>query len=812
MISTKLGRRVGKWLVASSLVGGTVVSVGCLTRPVGQQPPTTKVNFTSTVSQQQVDKVDLLFMLDNSASMGDKQAILADAVPNLLLGLLKPKCVDPNGAQVGGKTADPNGNKGNNFNCPSGSEPEFRPVTDMHIGLISSSLGTFGGDVCPDTGRTNDKAHLLNLVKGGVPLPEASPSNFLSWYPTNEENKDAKRHPTPPTTPITDLAALSADFGKLVTGVEQNGCGLEAQLESFYRFLIQPDPWVKVTLDAANQADLGPPAFPGDTRPPEVDVELLKQRADFLREDSLVAIVLLTDEEDSAVDPLSVGGQGWAFAANQFPGSTVFRADGKTTTAPRGTSACKSNPGSPDCASCGFAATCNPADPACKKIQADPECQKNGGYFGPTEDQLNSRFSQQYVKRNYGIDPQFPIRRYVDGLTKVRVPDRLTEHPSKLRNPADPNKGRDISGYVGTPKCTNPLFAKNLPRAPGQEICLLQRSSRTPDLVFFAVVGGVPNKLLHFDPTDPEKSRITNDDWNAILGRDPVNYNYDGLDPHMIESKEPRPGLPPPSAARGDNGGDPVHGREWDTVGDDLQFACTFDLPTPRTCTAQDPSCQCADTKNPPLCGVATGQQVKAKAYPTVREFMVVRAVGDQGVISSLCPITLAGDKQGPTYGYNPAVKSIIDRLKNALTTQCLPQKLVKSTDPADKDQVPCLVLAQLGDVNDKCDGVDLTEPAPEIKAKFLEAKKAESGDPKDGGIDLSKFPVCVLKQIVAPAGETCKDDPAKGWCYVENGNGKNPAGKCPQALIFSSSTAALAGATFSLQCIQQFSADSGTK
>ena len=137
-------------------------------------------------------------------------------------------------------------------------------------------------------------------------------------------------------------------------------------MESWYRFLVQPDPWAKVTVDANNQADLG---GPGD-----IDVDLLAQRADFLRPDSLVAVILLTDEDDSSVDPLSVGGQGWAFMANQFPGSPIFRADGKTTTAPRGTSACDTDPGSPDCTSCGFAATCNPADAACQKIKNDPEC------------------------------------------------------------------------------------------------------------------------------------------------------------------------------------------------------------------------------------------------------------------------------------------------------------------------------------------------------------------------------------------------------------------------------------------------------
>lgn len=109
------------------------------------------------------------------------------------------------------------------------------------------------------------------------------------------------------------------------------------------------------------------------------------------------------------------------------------------------------------------------------------------------------------------------------------------------------------------------------------------RSTRSAAFVFFAVVGGVPNKLLHFTASDPERSRIRNADWNAILGRDPANFNYDGIDPHMIASVSPRPGVAPPSDTRGDNGNpsDPM-GRDWKTGDDDLQYACTFDLPVPR--------------------------------------------------------------------------------------------------------------------------------------------------------------------------------------------------------------------------------------
>ncbi|HSO35675.1 MAG TPA: hypothetical protein VLT33_24270 [Labilithrix sp.] len=631
--------------------GNTVVGTGGDAGPeTGVEPPPPPL--------LRADKVDLLFMIDNSASMGDKQAILADAVPSLLTGLVRPPCVDPQtGApRANGAQADPDGNRANGWNCPPGTEPLIRPVTDMHIGIISSSLGTMGGDVCPDTGRTNDRAHLLNLVKGGGTAAETAPAGFLSWYPTTEDNLDTARHPTPPTPPIKDLAQLASSFQNLVTGVDQTGCGFEAQLESVYRFLVQPDPWVKVSLDAANQADLGAPS--------EVDYELLQQRADFLREDSVVAVITLTDEDDSSADPLSVGGQGWAFMANQFPGSKVFRADGKTTTAPRATSICATDPGSPDCTSCALGASCNVAEAACQRLRADPECQKNGGFYGPAEDQLNVRFHR--MKERFGIDPQFPIQRYVDGFTKSKVPDRSAEHPSKPRD--NPSLGRDIGAYQGGGTCTNPLFATSLPRHAGEELCNLPRSSRNPGLIFFAVIGGVPNSLLHFRPGDADGSRLTDDDWNTILGRDPGAFNFEGIDPHMIATTLPRPGIPSPSDVRGDNGSptDPV-GRDWKTGADDLQYACTFDLPVPRQCTAQDPSCDCAGPSNPPLCGATAGKQIKAKAYPTSRELMVVRGLGDQGVASSLCPITLSGDKQSPEYGYNPAVASIIDRVRGSL-------------------------------------------------------------------------------------------------------------------------------------------------
>jgi hypothetical protein len=528
-------------------------------------------------------KVDILLVVDNSASMADKAEKLAASVGTLIRAV--------------------------------------SDIGDLHVGVVSTSLGSFGGDVCPNDGAYNSKAHLRTSP--------AAANGVLTF------------------TTGGDVDQLVKNTEDIVRGVGQNGCGLEAQLETAYRFLVQPDPWVTVKLDANNQADLGPAS--------EIDAELLAQRKAFLRPDSALLVVMLTDEDDSSPDPLSIGGQGWAFSSRNFPGSKVYRGDPRNgTTAPRGTSACTDparGPAHPDCTSCGFQSLCNAADPACQKIKTDPNCIELGspvragdseegyrGYYGPTDDALNVRYHR--MKERYGIDPQYPIERYVTGFTKSRVPTRATEHPTKTVSGR-----REIGPYTSEPTCVNPIFAANLPSQPGDEICETGRGPRSRELVLFAVIGGVPSTLTGAAPS-----------WNAIVGTNPDAYDFTGLDPHMVQSVAPRANLPAPTATRGDNGSDPVHGREWDTLQDDLQFACTFALPQTRTCTAQDASCDCAlAERNPPLCGATLGQQLRGKSYPTTRPLRVVRGLGDRGVVGSICTetsyeatMTLIAQKIGP--------------------------------------------------------------------------------------------------------------------------------------------------------------------
>ena len=181
----------------------------------------------------------------------------------------------------------------------------------------------------------------------------------------------------------------------------------------------------------------------------------------------------------------------------------------------------------------------------------------------------------------------------------------------------------------------------------------------------------------------------------------------------MQESTVPRTGtdpitgiaISPPSAPNGTN---PLNGHEWNTAGGastppgDIEYACIFDLPTPRDCSVPGTVCDCttdASTNNP-LCEPNPNDngnptlQTRAKAYPGVKNLAIVKGMENQGIVASICPTQLtsptnADGTPAADYGYRPAVKAIIDRLKQALSGQCLPRTLTTNAD----GQVPCLII-----------------------------------------------------------------------------------------------------------------------
>ncbi len=826
------------------VVGGASVE-GCLRRPVVAGEPTTTTNFTTQLATEAVDKIDLLFAIDNSASMGDKQAYLEQAIPSLVKRLVTPYCVDDaDGTTLKGQsTASPNGG---DPTCPAGSQLEFPAVHDMHIGIVSSSLGSRLGETqdgknaaclanaTVQIGSTNlqshndDSGHLLTRASTPAANPPTetsqpdAPSGFLAWYPSVTAN-DGKDAGAP--APIQAAVQLETDFSDLVAGVHEYGCGIESQLESWYRFLVQPDPYASLAIDTSHHAQ-----WVG------VDTTILKQRHDFLRPDSLVAVIVLTDENDSEIDVRSLGGLGYQFMGGSWH-------------PPRGTSACAANPNDPACKPCPDAGS---SDPACAK----------GAYAGATDwgDDLNLR--HVHMQQKYGQNPQFPLSRYVNGLTAPTIPDRAGEYPS------------GATAYTGTPNCQNPLFAKDLPdgttlskdvataypigAADQKTLCNLTPSTaRSKNLVFFAIIGGVPHQLLHFDPNSTANSQLVDADWVKILGNDPDKYNYSGIDYHMVESYQPRTGLANIAALTGNEtaaqapgtGTDPWNGGEWITDGTDpaghqlhvdlpvdRQYACTFALTgTPRDCSNQlGPNgrqwtvpengfgCDCSSTglaagQVSPVCDRTTPtNQIAAKAYPTIRELDLAHQLGAQGIVSSICPIDVTDNatKDDPLYGYRPAVAAIVDRLKNALTNTCLPHKL----EPEDgTDDIPCLILATLASTtaanasNPEADCATSKYPGLSVPdASTLETflRQAESewqqrGGAASGEADPATLPTCQVNQLAASAlvNGSCKASSSQGWCYVSGA----AAGVCEQAILFSPQTLPF-GSGVNLQCLETLS------
>jgi hypothetical protein len=249
-------------------------------------PPLSSTLDAHVVRVNRLDRVDVLFVLDDTVSMAEKASLVNEAVPAMV-----------------------------------GRLASTQATRDVHVGFISSSLGSFGGDICAgdpanSVGEKNDHAHLLG---------------FLDWAPG-----------------ATSLAVTNAK--NATAAFEYDGCGMEAPLEAWYRFLVDPEPPAEIVVEA------------GVARAEGIDEVLLAQRRDFLRPDSFLVIVMLTDENDCSVD---YRGQGWIVGQASGLDSEVPFA------MPPGTSACEQDPQSPCCRSCASSESSPP--PGCLALENVPD-------------------------------------------------------------------------------------------------------------------------------------------------------------------------------------------------------------------------------------------------------------------------------------------------------------------------------------------------------------------------------------------------------------------------------------------------------
>lgn len=537
------------------------------------------------------EKVDLLLVLDNSRNVEVAQDLFAKTLPYLFGRLVRPACVNGLGNVVAetGSPEDP---------CPVG-EREFAPLVDVHVGVLSTSLGGHGADICSPKSPSyseiqDDKGRLLSRSPVGDAVETYQGKGFLAWDPGQALSPPGE----------ANEAALLSRLDQMVRGVGLGGCGFESQLESTYRFLVDPEPYETI------------PVIDGKAVPQGVDPILLQQRADFLRADSAVVVILVTDENDCSVRE---GGQYYFAGQGSAPDGTQFHL-------PRARSECEKDPNDPCCASCGQA-TPN----GCSPTESDPSCQ-----LGPHDnatDPINLRCFDQ--KRRFGFDFLYPVDRYVRGFTETAVTNRAGEI------------------------VPNPLF----------------EGGRSTDLVLFTAIVGVPWQDVAVDPKDLSKgykpwNKI---DWPLLLG-DPATLTPPG-DPLMIESIAPRTGVSPVTGAELAPPGspplaNPINGHERTIAqADDLQYACIYERPTFKACNSSTPDCECkvTDIDTNPLCqapdGSYTNIQRWSKGLPGLRELAVVRGLGRQGVAASVCA-DVVQDPQQPTFGYKPAADAVLRSLR----------------------------------------------------------------------------------------------------------------------------------------------------
>jgi hypothetical protein len=581
----------------------------------------------------------------------------------------------------------------------------------------------------------------------------------------------------------TNPTQFVTDFTTHVTVTGERGCGYEASLEAWYRFLIDPEPISDVFVDMNGQFSVRGP----------VNTVVLDQRARFLRPDSLLAIIMLTDENDCSINDEN-GQQGWLV--------------GRRTAMPRASDAC-SRPDDPNIYRCCIPCVLLDApgwqpesgcsyggDVACN---TPPAMDGSGGhYLTPLEDSTNLRCYQQV--RRFGMNLLYPWWRYRDALTQPRIRLRPPNDAQEVTNPIY------TPGMDGTPAREQGLvFLAGIIGVPWQDIA-------TPETLTGRALRYIPAPQMAA-PLDANGIASGPNRWDVILG-DP-DIGRQPTDPFMIETIGAVDGTPVPGEAQrmGANpivptiailqpGGalNNINGAEQNIVNrDDLQYACTFDLVPDVPCsTANQDGCDCNASEqayNRPLCSYPgmgmEGTQTHAKAYPGVRHLQVLKGFGDNAIVASICPknVIANGDPaQDPDYGYNPAVNAIIERVREALIATCFPRPLA-----TENDRIRCTVVETfLPGAGETCDcsapGRRALEGSAGVESAVVDDLVATSLCGGSTAVSCSGYCMCEIVQFAGQDLDVCQNsatDPMNiyGYCYVDPDNGQgNPelVADCP--------------------------------
>ncbi|MEO7731890.1 MAG: hypothetical protein ABIY55_13015 [Kofleriaceae bacterium] len=204
-----------------------ILATGCPDRPIAEQVPVQHTVLGKRIPV--TTDLDILFVIDDSQSTRDKQALFAQNYQNFVDRL-----------------------------------ESFPTRPNMHIGVVTTSIdlgdGAPGGPACHPASATDGRLQNASRDPGVVCSPTSD--RFLS---------DLAR---PDGTRQVNYSGTLAEALSCISHVGEAGCGFEAPLEAMKR-----------ALDGSRLENDG-----------------------FLRQGAVLAIVMLTDEDDCSADPRLYGG------------------------------------------------------------------------------------------------------------------------------------------------------------------------------------------------------------------------------------------------------------------------------------------------------------------------------------------------------------------------------------------------------------------------------------------------------------------------------------------------------------------------
>lgn len=262
---------------------------GCPGQDLAPLDPCTVSEASTRVDQAGVSKVDLLFMVDNSGSMANKQLRLAKELPRLVSVLTS-------GDRKFGTPPD-----------PTDKARLFRPVTSLQLAVVNSSMGGLAVKSDVPNGATSALNDCIGLGSDGRFLNNTDIAVQGVVATRNEfPNATAGQVVLPPDPTCSDFNSapiyqdyeagqepgadqVAKSFG-CVSRVGVRGCPFEQQLESAWKALA-PSNGKDPALHQFVDGNLG-----GHGDPDGVN-------HGFIRDDAILAVVEVTDEEDCAVTP-----------------------------------------------------------------------------------------------------------------------------------------------------------------------------------------------------------------------------------------------------------------------------------------------------------------------------------------------------------------------------------------------------------------------------------------------------------------------------------------------------------------------------